>query len=42
MARWLALPGRLHRKLVGSDKENTLDFSPRRWWQWRKKTLLPT
>ena len=42
MARWAALPLRVYRKIAGEEKENTLDFSPSRWWKWRKKSLLPT
>ena len=42
MARWLALPGKLHRKLTGGDKDNALSFSIPRWWRWRKASLLPT
>lgn len=36
------LPRYIYRKLTGDEAENSLSFSPRRWWQWRKKALLPT
>ena len=42
MGRWIALPMRIMRKVTSGDKENNLDFSPKRWWHWRKKSLLPT
>ena len=41
---WLSLPFRLFLAFTsGRGKEKSvLDFSPKRWWQWRKKDLLPT